>query len=443
MITMRPLLPIAVAVAIASSAFWRSSPAVLSMAQDCPTETGTGCAPPSSRVDLTPPSFTNPTNITNPLFPIGQITSALQMGERDGRPFRVEITLLPGTKVIEWNGQPIETRISQYVSYLDGRIHEVALDWYAQADDGAVWYLGEDVFNYRDGVVANTEGTWLAGRDGPAAMIMPGNPRVGDVYRPENIPGLVFEEVTIAQTGVTVDGPRGPVNGAIVVRELQMDGKIEEKIFAPGYGEFSTGVGEDLEAIALAVPTDALPGPPPPQLMTLFASAIEIFEAAQSQNWAAASATLTPMTTAWEAYQAGGVPNELGDQMSDALRALARGINAQNSQAAAQAALGVAQASLDFQLRYRPPTEIDAARFHLWTRQLLLDVPTERLGLVRGDVAALRWIRDRFAHTLSASDASALDAQLNALEAAANAGDLARVGEVARQLQQNLVALQR
>jgi hypothetical protein len=53
---------------------------------------------------------------------------------------------------------------------LDGRNEEVALDFYAQADDGSVWYFGEDVYNYRDGVVVSTDGTWLAGKEGPAAM---------------------------------------------------------------------------------------------------------------------------------------------------------------------------------------------------------------------------------------------------------------------------------
>jgi hypothetical protein len=80
------------------------------------------------------------------------------------------------------------TRIHQYVAYLGGRILEVALDWYAQADDGSVWYFGEDVFNYLDGMVADTHGTWLACKDGPPGMIMPAIPSPGQVYRPENIP---------------------------------------------------------------------------------------------------------------------------------------------------------------------------------------------------------------------------------------------------------------
>ncbi|CAN5454278.1 hypothetical protein BH18ACT1_BH18ACT1_02430 [soil metagenome] len=73
--------------------------------------------------------------------------------------------------------------MSQFVAYGDGEILELATDYYAQADDGSVWYLGEDVTNYDNGRVADHAGTWLAGRDGPAGMIMPANPQAGDVYR--------------------------------------------------------------------------------------------------------------------------------------------------------------------------------------------------------------------------------------------------------------------
>ena len=42
-----------------------------------------------------------------------------------------------------------------------------------------------------------------------------------------------------------------------------MDGATEEKTFAPGYGEFYTAGGGDIEALALAVPTDAAEGDSP------------------------------------------------------------------------------------------------------------------------------------------------------------------------------------
>src|SRR4030095_10694275 len=96
-----------------------------------------------------------------------------------------------------------------------------------------------------------------AGRAGPAARIMPADPQVGDVYRTENAPGFVFEEVTVRSTDETLDGPLGPIQGGMLADELHSDGKTEQKVFAPGYGEFSTAGGGDVEALALAIPTDA------------------------------------------------------------------------------------------------------------------------------------------------------------------------------------------
>jgi hypothetical protein len=424
-----------------------AAPAAAPTPKSCGTETGLGCAPESARVDLAKPSFSNPTNVTNPLFPISQLHSALLLGNEDGHLLRVETTLLPETKTIDLDGQPVETLVSQYVAYLDGRIQEATLDWYAQADDGAVWYFGEDVFNYEDGEIADTEGTWLAGKDGPAAMIMPGNPQVGDVYRPENSPGIVFEEVTIKSIGETVDGPSGSVAGAIVVEELHMEGSYEDKTFAPGYGEFATGAGGDLENLALAVPTDALSGPPPAELETLFSGAATIFDAAEAGDWDAVSATLEAMTAAWAAYQAGGDAPELLDaQMSRALAALAGdalvpAVNHRNASGARKAAIDVAQASLDLQLRYRPPAEIDLARFDLWAQQVLADAAGDELGPILGDVTVLEWIWDRIAHTLDSSAVSAIEAQLGDLRAAADDEDLEAAADAAAQLRDTLAGL--
>lgn len=106
----------------------------------------------SKRVDLTAPPFSHPTKVTNPLFPISVLRSAVLSGRIDGKPFHTETTLLPYTRVIEWlPGHRVETLISQYTAFLNGRLQEVALDYYAQADDGSVWYFGEDVIDYDEG----------------------------------------------------------------------------------------------------------------------------------------------------------------------------------------------------------------------------------------------------------------------------------------------------
>ncbi|HEX4942399.1 MAG TPA: hypothetical protein VFW51_07675, partial [Actinomycetota bacterium] len=110
-------------------------------------------APEGERVDIAMPTFSDPTNITNPLFPVSKQGSVVLLGHVDDQPFRTEVTLLPETRIIGWQGRQIEVAVSQYNAFLGGRITEVAFDLYAQADDGSVWYFGEDVFDFRDGAI--------------------------------------------------------------------------------------------------------------------------------------------------------------------------------------------------------------------------------------------------------------------------------------------------
>jgi hypothetical protein len=396
-------------------------------------------APESERVDLLSPTFSDPTNVTNRLFPVSRQESVLLLGRVDGEPFRTEVTLLPETRIVEWQGRQVETLVSQYVAYLGGRIHEVAYDFYAQDDAGAVWYFGEDVFNFGDGVIVDTHGTWIAGKDGPAAMIMPADPQVGDVYRPENIPGFVFEEVTVKAVDRTLDGPLGPVEGGLLIEELHMDGATEGKSFGPGYGEFLTAGGGDVEALALAVPTDALPGPVPSELVTLESEAAVVFDAAETEDWKAAQTAVERMTAAWETASAGDVPDRLGPQMSRALVALGEGVAGREAPMARQAAIEVARWSLDLQLRHRPVPEIDLARFDLWAAQMLVDAAAGDLGALNGDFFSLDYVRDRLQQALSEADLARLNAELEELNGAVGDEDLQAAADSARRIR-NAVA---
>jgi hypothetical protein len=392
----------------------------------------------SERVDLSMPTFSDPTNVTNPLFPVSKQESVLMLGHVDGKPFRTEVTLLPETRIIEWQGQQVETLVSQYTAYLDGRIQEVAYDFYAQANDGSVWYFGEDVADFEGGAIVTKEGTWIAGKDGPAAMIMPANPKVEDVYRTENNPGIAFEEVTVKSTDKTLDGPLGPIDGGLVAEELHMDGNTEDKLFAPGYGEFYTAGGGDVEALALAVPTDAASGPPPAELGDLYSGALDVFDAAQSKDWNAASSTVEKMIAAWETYEAGGVPKMIEPRMTDALAALARAVDARGAAQAQQAAIDAAQWSLDLQLRYRPPAEIDLARFDLWAAQLTLDASAGDAGAVGGDVFTIGYIRDRILNTLDGTDVVRVDTEVQKLQTAVSDEDLAAATDAAERLRDTI-----
>jgi hypothetical protein len=411
----------------------RSTPARLP-ATPCGTFDGRGCAPPARRVDLHRPRFSHPTDVTNPLFPIARLRSAVLLGHVDGKPFRTETTLLPRTQTIDWHGIRVRTLVSQYVAYLGGRLEEVALDRYAQADDGSVWYFGEDVFDYAHGAVSLTEGTWLAGRDGPAAMIMPAHPRVGDTFRTENVPGIVFEEVTVNSVGRTVAGPRGPVRGAIVGSELHSDGTREDKLFAPGYGEFRTEGGGDLEALAEAVPTDAIRAPLPTDLATLPTGTRGILESARLRDWPSARATLRRVTAAWRSVVGHPQPPLVAARLRTAMGALRRAVHARNAQRATQAAIDVLLPTYDLQLRYRPPTEIDAARFDIWTQQLRVHAAARDLAGATGDVAVLEWIRDRLVGTLTPDGRQELDTRLRDLRTAIAARNLPVAADEAARL---------
>jgi hypothetical protein len=396
-------------------------------------------SPDAQRVDLATPAFGNPTSITNPLHPTSQVQQTIYGGHVDSKPFRTEVSLLPGTKPIVWQGKTVDTAVIQYVAYLDGRIHEVAIDWYAQADDGSVWYFGEDVFNYEDGKVADTKGTWVAGDTTPAAMIMPAQPRVGSVYRPENAPGIAFEEVRVDKVYQQIDGPSGKVSGAIEVNELHMDGTREGKVFAPGYGEFSTGSpGGDLEAASLASPTDRRQGAAPAEFAVLAKAIDGVYEAAAAEDADRLKQATRALNDAWEATRVKGIPPQMESQMGTDIGALNGATG--DWEALQSAALRISQNELDLRLLYEPIIDVDVARLRLWARQLPIDVAAGDSALVLANVAALDRVWERTRH--GADPAAPVDAAMQDLRTAADAEDLKAVDPAAEALNRAVGALQ-
>ncbi len=392
-------------------------------------------APDSRRVDLCMPTFSHPTQITNPLFPVSSQQSGLLVGQVDGRAFRTEVTLLDHTRVIPWAGRQVEVAVSQYVAFLGGRIHEVAYDLYAQDDAGNVWYFGEDVYNFRGGAIGDTHGTWIAGIDGPAAMIMPAAPRPGDVYRPENIPGLVFEEVTVKETGLPFRGPLANGTGALLISELHMDGAKELKTFAPGYGEFFTSGGGDTEALALAVPADAAAAPLTRSVRRLNNAAMRAYAAAMHRSPAAVGHAATAARRAWQEIDRREVPRLLRPLVA---RGIARLAAARETVGAAQAALGLARLAQDLRLRYESADRVDRLRFDTWLAQMLLDARRGRLGAVSGDFFAIDYVRDRVRDSFDEGLRADVDLALEELLDAINEGDLGSVREVASELRRML-----
>ena len=134
----------------ATTAAPTAAPTVASVA--APTAAPTS----ASQAATAAPRFTHPTEITNPYYPISLIGHTIELGQ-DGQTFGVEVTLLSGTKIIAWGGQQTEARVAQFVAYTDSKLVEVAYDYFAQSDDGGVYYMGEDVVITRMGRSPTTE----------------------------------------------------------------------------------------------------------------------------------------------------------------------------------------------------------------------------------------------------------------------------------------------
>ena len=222
--------------------------------------------------------------------------------------------------------------------------------------------------------------------------------------------------------------------GAVVVDELHQDHSHESKVFAPGYGEFHTAGGGDLEALAMAVPTDARTGVEPPRLQRMATLSEAILESARLREWPAVRASLRRLSRGWQVVRSDTPPWRVAARLDRDLAAARRAAAQHDPARVAQRAVDVWQSVLDLQLRYRDPGRVDVARMHLSTQQLRVFAATRDLGGVRGTVAALEWMRDRVTGTLPAAELARLDDGLAGLRLAADGGHLRAAADRAARL---------
>lgn len=186
--------------------------------------------------EVLPANFTSSTTLTNPYLlyePGKKYIYEAQTG--DGLE-RVEVQRLATTKVI----LGITCIVVNDKVWLDGSLVEDTDDWYAQDNDGNVWYMGEDVDNYnRDGSLRDHAGSWEAGVDGAKPGIaMLANPQPGIAYRQEYYFNEAEDEAEVLELGLNVTVPLGTYNNCLKTQEwtaLEPDVN-ENKFYAPGIG---------------------------------------------------------------------------------------------------------------------------------------------------------------------------------------------------------------
>jgi hypothetical protein len=195
--------------------------------------------------------FSHPTAITNAYLPLGRLHQDVLSGTEDKKPSRVVRTRLPNTRKFRINGKPVEAVIVADSAFENGKLAEVALDYFAQSDAGDVYYLGEDVDNYKDGRVADHEGSWLYGvHTQKLGLMFPATPKMGQRFRSEDVKGITQEDDEVMSVNESASVPAGRFENCVKVKETTSDG-VEYKLYCPGTGVIQEIPGEgriDLES---------------------------------------------------------------------------------------------------------------------------------------------------------------------------------------------------
>jgi hypothetical protein len=180
-------------------------------ATDAPAATDE-LATPAGEYDpqIDPADFTNV--ITNEYFSLPVGRTLIFEGETDEGLERTEIVIESGTKEI----LGVETLIYRDRVYVEEVLVEDTRDYLAQDGEGNVWYFGEEVDNYENGVLKDHEGSFIAGEDGAKPGIwIKAEHTVGDSYRQEYYPGEAEDIRNVVAVDQTVETELATYTGCV------------------------------------------------------------------------------------------------------------------------------------------------------------------------------------------------------------------------------------
>jgi hypothetical protein len=66
--------------------------------------------------------------------------------------------------------------------------------------------------------------------------MMPAHPKVGDIFKSEDVPKITWERDEVLSVSETVTVPAGTYRNCLKIKEILSDGDTEYKYYAPGIG---------------------------------------------------------------------------------------------------------------------------------------------------------------------------------------------------------------
>ena len=170
--------------------------------------------------------------VDNPWFPL-----------EPGRTWEYDVSGGAGalTVTVEAGREVAGVATTARVAERDG---SVTVDWFAQDEDGNVWWFGR-------------EDAWQAGQGGAqAGLAMAAEPRVGDGYRTGYDVGVVEDQAEVVSLEETLQIEAGSFSDLLVTEDTTTldPGVVEHRYFASGVGlvyvETVSGGSESLELVS-------------------------------------------------------------------------------------------------------------------------------------------------------------------------------------------------
>lgn len=145
------------------------------------------------------------------------------------------------TLAINGEATTVTTRVVEERETVDGQLAEISRNFFAEcAGTQDVYYFGEEVDIYQDGIVVGHEGEWLAGSGGAEpGIIMPGGAfLLGARYFQEVAPGVALDRAEHVGAGLAMEVPAGNLDDCVEVEETTpLDKKsVSTKFYCPGSG---------------------------------------------------------------------------------------------------------------------------------------------------------------------------------------------------------------
>jgi hypothetical protein len=217
---------------------------------------GNPCTNPAKYApQISPANFPTSTKIDNRFFPL---TPGTTLTYRDGDGNVVAVQATSDTKTVMNVPCLVVHDVARSAA---GALIEDTLDWYAQDKDGNVWYMGEDTKLYTGGA-PSTKGSWQGGVNcAQPGIVMPGNPKVGDRYRQEYLPGEAEDQAEVLSLSESVTVAYGSFQSCLETNDFTAlePGTSEHKYYCAGVGAVSTidivtvGTGKKEELTAVTV----------------------------------------------------------------------------------------------------------------------------------------------------------------------------------------------